>query len=94
MLACKDAKHRTCKHCDKAELESEITMGNLQTKERKILSMKLQAKIHNSMKLPFHIICLDQCKLKLTHDSMKDGFRYLDPERIIILELPLALKRI
>ena len=46
------------------------------------------------MNLPFHIICLDQCKLKLTHDSMKDGFRYLDPERIIILELPLALKRI
>ena len=25
---------------------------------------------------------------------MKDGFRYLDPERIISLELPLALKRI
>ena len=46
------------------------------------------------MNLPFHIICLDQCKLKLTHDSMKDGFRYLDPKRIIILELPLALKRI
>ena len=47
------------------------------------------------MNLPFHIICLDQCRLKLTHDSMKDGFGYLDPERIIIsLELPLALKRI
>ena len=45
-----DAMDRKCKHCHKEELESEIKMGNLQTKERKILSMQLQAKFQNDQK--------------------------------------------